>query len=106
MPNGQWANSDRAERLPPNWRSEIRAEAFRVYGDICHLCGLPGADEVDHVNPGDDHSIENTKPVHGRGTTQNCHQRKSSSEGGRAAQAKKPKRKRLDEPHPGLRSDE
>jgi 5-methylcytosine-specific restriction protein A len=102
MPNGQWVNSDRASELPPDWATRKRAEAFRVYGDICHVCGLPGANEIDHVQPGNDHSIENTKPVHGRGTAQNCHQRKSSAEGGRAAQARRPKRQRDPEPHPGL----
>ncbi|WP_329521177.1 hypothetical protein [Spirillospora sp. NBC_01491] len=103
MPNGQWAGSNRAKRLPPNWTSEMVPETFEVYGDICHVCGLPGANEVDHVNPGDDHSLANRRPIHGKGTPQNCHQIKSSSEGGRAAQAKRPKRARPPEPHPGLR---
>lgn len=102
MPNGQWAGSTRKARLPKNWSTELVPETFAVYGDTCYICGLPGANEVDHVNPGDDHSLENRRPVHGKGTVQNCHQRKSSCEGGRAAQAKKPKRRRPPEPHPGL----
>lgn len=106
MPNGQWANSQRAARLPPDWRTSIRPEVFNTYGDTCHVCNLPGANEVDHVHAGDDHSLANLRPIHGRGTVQNCHQRKSSSEGGRAAQVNRPKRQRPTEPHPGLRSGE
>jgi 5-methylcytosine-specific restriction endonuclease McrA len=104
MPNGQWEGSTRKARLPKNWSTELVPETFAVYGDTCHVCGQPGADEVDHVNPGDDHSLENRRPVHGRRTAQRCHVRKSSSEGGKAAQAKKPKRRRPPEPHPGLRA--
>lgn len=103
MPNGQWANSTRASRLPSNW-AWLCAETYRIWGDICHVCGLSGANETDHVNAGDDHSLANLRPIHGRGTVQNCHQHKSSSEGGRAAQAKRPKRKRPPEPHPGILS--
>lgn len=103
MPNGQWANSDRASRLPPNWSTELVPETFAVYGDTCHVCGLAGADQVDHVIPGDDHSLANRRPIHGPNTPQRCHVYKSSSEGGKAAQARKPKRRRLPEPHPGIR---
>lgn len=104
MPNGQWAGSNRAQRLPNDW-AERRAEVFRLFGDICHECGLPGANEVDHLQAGDNHDVAaNLRPIHGKGTPQNCHQRKSSAEGGRAAQARKPKRRRPPEPHPGLRT--
>lgn len=102
MPNGQWRTSTRASRLPANWNTELVPETFAVYGDTCHWCGLSGANEVDHVIPGDDHSLANRRPIHGRGTPQNCHQAKSSSEGGRAAQAKQPRRTREKERHPGL----
>jgi hypothetical protein len=102
MPNGQWAGSNRAARLPPDWRDR-RAEVFRIHGDICHMCGQSGADEIDHLVAGDDHRIEALAPIHGRRTVQRCHVRKSSSEGGKAAQARKPKRQRPPEPHPGLR---
>lgn len=97
MPNGQWAGSTRRYRLPSNWYTELVPETFEVYGDTCHWCGKPGANQVDHVNPGDDHSLENRRPIHA-----DCHQTKSSIEGGRAAQARKPRRQRPPEPHPGL----
>lgn len=103
MPNGQWKGSTRRSRLPSNWYTELVPETFEVYGDTCHVCGEPGSDEVDHLEAGDDHSLANRRPIHGPKTRQRCHVYKSSSEGGRAAQAKKPKRKREPEPHPGLR---
>jgi 5-methylcytosine-specific restriction endonuclease McrA len=103
MPKPPWRNSTRSSRLPKNWRTEIRPAAFERYGNTCHVCGLPGADEIDHLTPGDDHSIENLRPVHGWRTGLPCHKRKSSAEGGRAAQAKRPKRTRDPEPHPGIR---
>ncbi len=102
MPNGQWAGSTRKERLPADW-PQLRAECFRIWGDICHLCGQAGADEVDHVDQGDDHSQANLRPVHGRRTLQRCHVHKSSAEGGRAKAAKQGRRQRPAEPHPGLR---
>ncbi len=102
MPNGQWAGSTRRFRLPTNWYTELVPETFAVYGDICHVCGSPGADQVDHVIPGDDHSLANRRPVHGPNTPQRCHVYKSSAEGGRAAQARKPRMRRPPEPHPGL----
>lgn len=102
MPNGQWASSNRARRLPDDWPAR-RAEVFRIFGDVCHWCGEHGADEIDHLIPGDDHRIENLRPIHSQRTAQRCHVYKSSAEGGRAAQACKPKRTRPAEPHPGLR---
>ncbi len=102
MPNGQWADSTRAQRLPADW-PQRRAECFAIWGDLCHLCGEPGADEVDHVNRGDDHSPANLRPVHGRRTPQRCHQYKSSAEGGHAKAAKQGRRQRPPERHPGLR---
>lgn len=110
MQKQPWRGSTRSSRLPKNWRTEIRPAAFARYGDICHICNQPGADEIDHLIPGDDHSLENLRPIHGWRTGLRCHTRKSSAEGRRAAQAKgqtpkppiRPKRLRDPEPHPGL----
>jgi 5-methylcytosine-specific restriction enzyme A len=97
---GQWSGSDRRVRLPKAWHAQ-RARVLRDHGRICHLCGGPGATEVDHVTAGDDHGEANLRPAH-----KACHARKSSSEGGTAAgQARKARaaaRYRPAEPHPGL----
>lgn len=102
MPNGQFADSTRSQRLPRNW-AEIRAEVFRIHGHICHVCREDGAYEVDHVKAGDDHSGPNLLPIHGRLSAQRCHVYKSSSEGGQARAAKQGRRQRPAEKHPGLR---
>lgn len=103
MANSQWAGHRRQDRLPSNW-SELRAECFRIWGDICYVCGLPGADEVDHVEQGDRHILDNLRPVHGWRTPQRCHVRKSSAEGGRAKADKQGRRQRPRERHPGLKA--
>jgi 5-methylcytosine-specific restriction protein A len=77
---------------------------LRDHQRICHLCGGPGADTVDHVRPGDDHSDANLRPVHDK-VAPHCHRAKSSREGGQAAgrarQAQIAARKRKPESHPG-----
>lgn len=98
--SGQWAGSNRRNRLPKNWPA-IRSRILKRDGRICHVCQQPGADGVDHVIPGDDHSDANLKAIH-HNVAPYCHRRKSSSEGGQAARAKRIPRKRPPERHPGL----
>jgi 5-methylcytosine-specific restriction protein A len=109
MPNGQWRNSQRRERLPPDW-PQICQAVREVYGTNCYQCGHDDASDTDHVNRGDDHRIENLRPICGKQCKQcadehrtPCHVAKSSREGGQAAQAAKPKRAREPERHPGMR---
>lgn len=87
MARRPWEGSTRKQRLPADWRAR-RAEADRRNPRrICHWCGLPGGDDLDHKKPGDDHSPDNLDWIHGarsvaEGVSQrNCHQEKSSQEG-------------------------
>lgn len=94
----QWQSSTRRDHLPDDW-PRIRREVFREKGRQCLLCGAPATD-IDHIVPGDDHSIENLRPL-----CSPCHSRKSSSEGGAAKAAKRrqiEKRFQRTEDHPGL----
>lgn len=98
--SGGWAGSDRVFRLPPDW-DERKAEAFRVYGDVCWMCGGTGADTIDHLTPGDDHGLANLRPVHDR-RWPNCHRKKSSAEGHAAQRRIRSSGRYPREAHPGL----
>lgn len=109
MANGRWRGSTRRQRLPANW-PQLCAEARELYGTNCWKCGHADVSDVDHLEPGDDHRIENLRPICGIGCPQclderrtPCHVAKSSREGGQAAQAARPKRARPAEQHPGMR---
>lgn len=93
-----WQGSDRKARLPADWQTRIVPAVFARDGDICHWCGQPGADEVDHKRRGDDHRLVNLAPIHGWRTPQRCHARKSALEGVAARRTTRPP-----EPHPALR---
>jgi 5-methylcytosine-specific restriction endonuclease McrA len=100
MAGGKFQGSTRRSRLPADWVKR-RAKVLKRDGYICHVCKGPGADGVDHIVPGDDHSLDNLAAIHHR-VAPYCHRTKSSSEGGLAAQAKKIPRRRPPEQHPGL----
>lgn len=105
MPRGR--TSSRVEPLPANWDSEIRPRILQRDGHSCQReisydgtkCGRY-AYRVDHIIPahkGGGHEDANLEAL--------CdgHTRiKDSREGGEAAQARRPKRQRPSEPHPGL----
>jgi 5-methylcytosine-specific restriction endonuclease McrA len=96
-----WYGSTRRVRLPKDWPL-IRARILARDGHACtwddsgRRCGAPATD-VDHIVPNDDHSDANLRAL-----CRAHHQIKSSAEGGRAAQARRPKRTRPREAHPGL----
>ncbi|KKO87262.1 HNH endonuclease [Corynebacterium ulcerans] len=49
--------------------ARIRKQVLETYGDICHLCGRPGADSADHIIPrsrGGKDELDNLRPAHGR----------------------------------------
>jgi 5-methylcytosine-specific restriction protein A len=63
-----WAGSDRRERLPDNWL-QLRQAVFARDGWQCVMrtpsgqrCPQP-AQECDHINPGDDHSMSNLRSL-------------------------------------------
>lgn len=77
----QWKGSSRKSRLPHNWH-QIRKRVFAEKGHYClwqmnngSYCGAY-ANQVDHIVPGDDHSITNLQPL-----CEDHHKIKSSSEG-------------------------
>src|SRR5690606_20028600 len=80
-----WTGSTRRSRLPKNWPS-LRRRVLRRDKSLCQmpfsdgrLCGAEATD-VDHIIPGDDHSMTNLRALCAW-----CHARKSASEGGTAA---------------------
>ncbi|BCJ41661.1 HNH endonuclease [Actinoplanes ianthinogenes] len=93
--------SDRRSRLPSDWAVRrlrvLRAAAYRcqVKDEDARPCGEP-ANEVDHINAGDDHRPENLQAI--------CrwhHGRKTAAEGA-AARRPRPTARREPERHPGL----
>lgn len=68
-----------------------------LHAGMCHVCGMPGADQVDHVVPGDDHSLGNLAPIH----DDPCHRVKSAREGVTARAEIRAQRSRPIERHPG-----
>lgn len=93
--------SARTVQLPKNWPS-LRRLVFKRDGYACTWtdhgarCGQPATD-VDHIGDPSDHDLANLRAL--------CsphHRRRSASQGGRAAQAKRIPRRRPSEPHPGL----
>lgn len=91
-----WAGSTRKDRLPANWDSEIRPAVLRRDAGWCRLrfedcTGL--ASHVDHVQPGDDHRLENLQAA-----CPSCHTIKSAREGAAA----RSRLHRPPDPHPGL----
>lgn len=74
-----WKGSTRKKRLPRGWQQTREAILTRDKG-ICYLCGERGADAVDHIEPGDDHSPSNLAAVH-QDIPPYCHRSKSAWEG-------------------------
>jgi 5-methylcytosine-specific restriction endonuclease McrA len=77
-----WAGTRRDKTLN-GWQQQARARrTLRRHNGICHICGLGGATQVDHVVPlGEDgpDTDANLRPVHLA-----CHQRKTADEAARA----------------------
>lgn len=97
-----WQGSTRRGRLPRNW-PHLRRLVLRRDKGVCQapfsdgsICGREATD-VDHIEPGDDHSLTNLRAL-----CHWCHARKSSSEGGTAAALTRVRIARPKPTHPAL----
>lgn len=79
-----WAGSRRSERTISGSAQQKRAaRIMRKHERVCHVCGKPMADEVDHVVPvgeGGADTDDNLRPIH----SVPCHKRKTATEAARA----------------------
>jgi 5-methylcytosine-specific restriction protein A len=76
-----WANArERRPRRMSGWAEQERnRRVMRRHGGSCHVCGEPGADQVDHVVPlarGGADEEHNLRPIHATP----CHRYKTASE--------------------------
>jgi 5-methylcytosine-specific restriction protein A len=98
--SGGWVGSTRRKRLPGNWAALRKAADRRNPRRVCHVCGAPGGDRLDHIEAGDVNRPENLDWIHDD-TPPHCHRYKSSAEGN-AARWAGPSQRRPPEPHPAL----
>jgi 5-methylcytosine-specific restriction protein A len=96
-----WATSKRRDELPSDWTTRrvrvLRRDSYKCQArdSLGVLCGAP-ANQVDHIEPGNDHSYENLRSL--------CrwhHARKSYAEGA-AARRPHPRQRREPERHSGM----
>jgi len=97
-----WGNSRHNERRTvTGWEEQRRARrVLRAHAGICHVCGKPGAGQVDHVIPlaqGGADDIANLRPIH----AEPCHREKTQREAKQARQ-RVSRRRPTPERHPGL----
>jgi 5-methylcytosine-specific restriction endonuclease McrA len=92
-PAKPWSGSGRRERTISGSAQQARARRVLArHRGICHVCGRPGSDEVDHVVPlspladpdgvGGDDTDSNLRPIHSKP----CHEVKTQTESARARQ--------------------
>lgn len=86
----QWVGSTRKQRLPQDWNTR-RAIVLKQGGGVCYICGNKGADAVDHIEAGDNHSLENLAPIHDR-VEPYCHRYKTVEDAYKAKQGYKIKK--------------
>lgn len=83
-----WANSRRDQHVKLSGSAQQRRaeRILREHGGICHVCGKPGGDQVDHVlavSEGGADADHNLRPIH----SDPCHNRKTAAESARARRA-------------------
>lgn len=98
---GGWDDSDRRDRLPPDW-PHLRAARLKIDGHRC-TWRLPSgkrcprtATDVDHRIPGDDHGMRNLQSL-----CPHHHGLKSAREGAQGRRKRRTATKRPTERHPG-----
>lgn len=82
----------------PPLSPRLKRTVLREHAGICHWCGKPGGDEVDHVvnrRSGGSDDPSNLRPIH----KTPCHTAKTQAE---AAAARAARRKRKPPKHPGI----
>lgn len=89
-----WDSSTRRSRLPTDWPS-LRRMVLTRDGGRCQQCGSL-ANQVDHVQAGDDHSPDNLQSL-----CQPCHQAKTQAESAAARRATAKRARHPRESHPG-----
>lgn len=95
--SNNWHTSQRASRLPKDWK-KIRARIL-LRDPTCRICGVRESTTVDHIVPmTDDHRDEALQ-----GCCDPCHRQKTAKEAAafRSA-APRPTRARPGEDHPGI----
>lgn len=94
-----WATSDRASRLPDDWPDIKRRVKARDRGRCQAGAHAPGCDrrgvEVDHITPGDDHSLSNLQLL-----SVECHRAKTARESAERNR-RRARQRRRHERHPG-----
>jgi len=96
-----------SEYLTPATRHAV----LTAHYGVCHICGHPGAEQVDHVipwsqwaGPGSAHHPSNLAPAHGENCTtcgRACHPDKTEAERLAGIRARKQAKRRPPERHPG-----
>lgn len=74
-PYAQMTQAEKDGRNSRRWK-RTREAVFQLYGDVCVLCGRPGADTVDHypvaLKDGGPSTVDNLRPAHGRRQPWGC----------------------------------
>ena len=74
-PYREMSQRERDGRNSRRWK-RTRDAVFAAYGDVCWMCGRPGADTVDHypvsLKDGGTNELSNLRPAHGKRQPHGC----------------------------------
>jgi 5-methylcytosine-specific restriction endonuclease McrA len=85
--------SQHHKRMSGGARQKRNRKVFATKGDVCHICGHPGSDAIDHVLPlapvqGDpdelarrDNDLDNLRPAHHDVACETCGERCNRTKG-------------------------